>query len=70
MDRALPKNQVTIVKGDSSDVRVVSSLCDRVLDEEGRLNIYYANGGISPWKVLTNLSLDDLMNTIKTNTGL
>ncbi|KIO17119.1 hypothetical protein M407DRAFT_85291, partial [Tulasnella calospora MUT 4182] len=47
----------------------VYSLCDRVLDEEGRLDIYYANGGISPWKMLTVLSLDDLITTIKINTG-
>lgn len=67
--QSYPDVKVTIVKGDSSDDKVVSSLCDRVLDEEGRLDIYYANGGISPWKMLSDLSLDDLMSVIKINTG-
>lgn len=61
--------QVTIVKGDASDDGVVSSLCQKALDEEGRLDVYYANGAICTWKPLVDTSFEDFMSTIKINSG-
>ncbi|KIO25343.1 hypothetical protein M407DRAFT_244119, partial [Tulasnella calospora MUT 4182] len=60
---------VTIVKGDASDDSAVSSLCQKVLDEAGRLDVYYSNGGICTWKPLAYTSFEDFMNTIKINSG-
>ncbi|KIO25344.1 hypothetical protein M407DRAFT_75854, partial [Tulasnella calospora MUT 4182] len=69
LEKAYPDVKVTIVKGDASDDSVVSSLCQKVLDEAGRLDIYYANGAICTWKPLADTSFEDFMNTIKINSG-
>ncbi|KAG8935422.1 hypothetical protein FRC01_000029 [Tulasnella sp. 417] len=69
LEKKYPDVKVTIVKGDASDETVVSSLCQKVLDETGRLDVYYANGAICTWKPLAATSFEDFLSTIKINAG-
>ncbi|KAG8939709.1 hypothetical protein FRC00_013614, partial [Tulasnella sp. 408] len=69
LEKAYPDVKVTIVKGDASDDKTVSSLCQKVLDEAGRLDVYYANGAICTWKPLADTSFEEFLNTIKINSG-
>ncbi|KAG8990595.1 hypothetical protein FRB90_001695 [Tulasnella sp. 427] len=69
LEKLNPDVKVTIIKGDASDDGVVSSLCERVINEAGRLDVYYGNGAICTWKPLTDTSFDDFMNTVKINSG-
>ncbi|OWZ67385.1 hypothetical protein AYX15_01530 [Cryptococcus neoformans] len=42
-----PGTKVTFVKGDAADQKTISSLVDRTLEEEGHLDFFFANAGIS-----------------------
>ncbi|AAW45589.1 hypothetical protein CNBH3520 [Cryptococcus deneoformans B-3501A] len=42
-----PRTKVTFVKGDAADHKAVSFLVDRTLEEEGHLDLFFANAGIS-----------------------
>ncbi|KAG9050241.1 hypothetical protein FS837_006913 [Tulasnella sp. UAMH 9824] len=69
LEKAYPDVKVTIVKGDASDDKTLSSLCQKVLHEEGRLDVFYANGAICTWKPLADTSFEEFLNTIKINSG-
>ncbi|KIR41562.1 2,4-dienoyl-CoA reductase [Cryptococcus deuterogattii Ram5] len=42
-----PGTKVTFVRGDAADHKAVSALVDRTLEEEGHLDFFFANAGIS-----------------------
>lgn len=57
--------QVTWIQGDAASAQLISSTIDRVMKEEGRLDFFFANAGISVPKVKLKEGEDPTMATAK-----
>jgi len=40
--------QVTTMKADAADEPAIKGVCEQALHEEGRLDVFFANVGLSP----------------------
>ncbi|KAK8853187.1 hypothetical protein IAR55_003889 [Kwoniella newhampshirensis] len=47
LSKTFPKTKVTFVKADAASPEVISSLVSSVLEEEGHLDFFFANAGVS-----------------------
>jgi hypothetical protein len=50
-------NKATVIQGDAADEATISGLCKRALQEEGRLDVFFAN-------VLSSVHIYCLMLTV------
>lgn len=62
-----PFTKIHTAQFDASDEAAVSSICDTAIREHGRLDIFFANAGISSMKTLHDLEGDEFMNMMKVN---
>ncbi|WWC64606.1 uncharacterized protein I303_107217 [Kwoniella dejecticola CBS 10117] len=46
MENRYPHTKITTIVGDSSSSKTISQLIERIVNEEGRLDFYFANAGI------------------------
>ncbi|KAK7692944.1 hypothetical protein QCA50_004585 [Cerrena zonata] len=63
-----PDVKVTTLQGDASDENAIASLCKRALQEEGRLDVFFANAGVATASPLDSVTAEGFMNTMKINT--
>ncbi|THH08081.1 hypothetical protein EW145_g2947 [Phellinidium pouzarii] len=63
-----PDVEVTIVQGDAADEDAIANLCKQAFDEEGKLDVYFANAGVASASQLADLSGDAFMKIMKVNT--
>lgn len=68
MNKRFPDVKVTTVQGDMSDEPTVQALVQRALDEEGHLDIYYANAGMAPAHFLEHTDASESLHVLKVNT--
>ncbi|KAJ3556007.1 hypothetical protein NM688_g2264 [Phlebia brevispora] len=62
--------KVAIVEADATDEDAIKSVCERALEETGRLDVVFANagGGKGGFSTLVkDMSVDDFMGTLKLN---
>ncbi|TFL03156.1 hypothetical protein BDV98DRAFT_611942 [Pterulicium gracile] len=59
--------QVTTVQLDAADEAAISQLCDRVVEEEGRMDVFFANAGVCTLAPLPDISSDAFMRTLRIN---
>jgi len=62
-----PDVKVTVLQADASDEAAVSGVCQSALDEEGRLDVFFANAGIATAHSLHDNSGEAFMNVMKIN---
>jgi len=67
IEQKYPDVSVTTLQADASDEDAISGICKQALREEGRLDVFFANAGISTFDVLQNLSAETFMNTMRIN---
>ncbi|GAA96076.1 uncharacterized protein L969DRAFT_87208 [Mixia osmundae IAM 14324] len=68
IEKTYPHVKVTTIEADASDEDVISSLCQRAVEENGRLDVFFANAGVATANVLPNIDFDEFENTLKINT--
>jgi NAD(P)-dependent dehydrogenase (short-subunit alcohol dehydrogenase family) len=65
--KTYPDVKVTTVTLDASDEAAISQLCERILNEEGRLDVFFANSGVCTLSSLADITSDDFMKTLRIN---
>ncbi|KAJ7876066.1 hypothetical protein B0H14DRAFT_2342850 [Mycena olivaceomarginata] len=63
-----PGVKITCIAGDATDEAAIKALCTRVLVEEGRLNVFFANAGVATATRLQDADPDVFMRTMRINT--
>lgn len=59
--------KVTVIQADAADDAAITAVCDRAIKEEGRLDVFFANAGISNNKALQDLTADVFMESVRVN---
>lgn len=62
-----PDVKVTVQQGDAADEATIENLCKQALQEEGRLDVFFANAGIATIHALHDVSADQYMRTMRIN---
>nr|XP_018260901.1 uncharacterized protein I303_06618 [Kwoniella dejecticola CBS 10117]OBR83059.1 hypothetical protein I303_06618 [Kwoniella dejecticola CBS 10117] len=73
MENRYPHTKITTIVGDSSSSKTISQLIERIVNEEGRLDFYFANAGIHhkqtiPKPLSTTDPAEEFMEVIRMNT--
>ncbi|KLO20361.1 NAD-binding protein [Schizopora paradoxa] len=63
-----PDVKVTTIQADAADEDSISGLCDRVMKEEGRLDVFFANAGYASRWLLDDITEEIFMNSMRVNT--
>jgi len=64
---AYPDVKVTVTQGDAASDAKIKGLCDQALQEEGRLDVFFANAGISSAAHFKDQKPEDFMNMMRVN---
>ncbi|KDN49805.1 hypothetical protein RSAG8_01870, partial [Rhizoctonia solani AG-8 WAC10335] len=65
--KAYPDVKVTTQQADAADEAAISGICKRAIEEEGRLDVFFANAGIVGSDFFTDLTEKDFMNMMRVN---
>ncbi|KAI8994046.1 NAD-P-binding protein [Trametes punicea] len=65
--KAYPDVKVTTIQADAADESAVSNMCKQALQEEGRLDVFFANAGISSEQLLSAISAEQFMKLMRVN---
>lgn len=60
--------KVTVVQGDAADDATIAALCKRSIEEEGRLDVFFANAGIASGVPISETSPELFMKLLRVNT--
>ncbi|KAJ7284423.1 NAD(P)-binding protein [Mycena rebaudengoi] len=63
-----PRAKITCIAGDAADEAVVQAVCQRALEEEGRLDVFFANAGVATATSLLEADVKVFMETMRVNT--
>ncbi|GJJ06630.1 hypothetical protein Clacol_000824 [Clathrus columnatus] len=67
IESTYPDVKATVIQGDAADEETVSSICTRALEEEGHLDIFFANAGIATRNFLHDVTSKDWERTMRIN---
>ncbi|TDL21309.1 NAD(P)-binding protein [Rickenella mellea] len=67
IETSYPDVKVTTVQADAADEVAISGICKRALQEEGRLDVFFANAGIATAKALPDITTEIFTNTMRIN---
>ncbi|KAG9002233.1 hypothetical protein FRB94_004048 [Tulasnella sp. JGI-2019a] len=62
-----PETKVTVIQGDAACDHTISSICQRAITEEGRLDVFFANAGIASPHMIPNITPEAFMNMMRVN---
>ncbi|KAL4080299.1 hypothetical protein V8B97DRAFT_2002761 [Scleroderma yunnanense] len=62
-----PDVKVTTIQADAADEAAIAAVCKRAIDEEGRLDVFFANAGILSSKALPDLTAEAFMESMRVN---
>ncbi|GJE95067.1 SDR family oxidoreductase [Phanerochaete sordida] len=62
-----PDVKVTVQQGDAADEATIEKLCKQALQEEGRLDVFFANAGVATIDALHDTTADQFMRVMKIN---
>ncbi|KAF8532515.1 3-oxoacyl-reductase [Gautieria morchelliformis] len=68
IEKKYPDVKATTIQGDASDESTIASLCQRAFEEEGRLDVFFANAGIASKQALHEISAKDWERMMRINT--
>jgi len=63
-----PDVKVTTLQADAANEAAISAICKQALNEEGRLDVFFANAGVATIKLLADISGEEFMETMRINT--
>jgi len=62
-----PETKVTVIQGDAADDSLIASICQRAIEEEGRLDVFFANAGVVCGTAIPETTRDAFMETMRIN---
>ncbi|KAG8988275.1 hypothetical protein FRB90_002850, partial [Tulasnella sp. 427] len=68
LEKAYPDTKTTVVQGDAADDATIAALCKRAVDEEGRLDVFFANAGIVSELPIQETTPEHFMKVVRVNT--
>ncbi|KZT08369.1 NAD-P-binding protein [Laetiporus sulphureus 93-53] len=68
IEQKYPDVKVTTIQADATDEGAISGVCKQAVQEEGRLDVFFANAGIATTKALHGVTAEAFMRTLKINT--
>ncbi|KAJ7446177.1 hypothetical protein B0H11DRAFT_1746175 [Mycena galericulata] len=67
IEKRYPDVKATTLQGDAADEALISGVCERALQEEGKLDVFFANAGIATVNPLETTSSESFMNVMRIN---
>ncbi|KAJ7647217.1 hypothetical protein FB45DRAFT_192333 [Roridomyces roridus] len=67
IEKRYPDVKTTTLQGDAADESLISGVCDRAMQEEGRLDVFFANAGIATKNPLETTTAESFMNAMRVN---
>jgi len=65
--KSYPNVKATTIQADAADERAIAGLCQQALDEEGRLDVFFANAGIATMSLNENITDEAFMRCMRIN---
>ncbi|KAI0685194.1 NAD-P-binding protein [Cytidiella melzeri] len=62
-----PDVKATVVQGDAADEETISELCKRALQEEGKLDVFFANAGVATGGHLDQVTVEQFTRLMRVN---
>ncbi|OCH86522.1 NAD-P-binding protein [Obba rivulosa] len=62
-----PDVEVTTIEADAADEEAISGVCKQALQEEGRLDVFFANAGLGTNRHLHDISAEQYMHVMRVN---
>lgn len=59
--------QVTTLQADAANEQAIAGLCKQALQEEGRLDVFFANAGIATATPLWDITPEQFMEVMRVN---
>ncbi|KAI0633466.1 NAD-P-binding protein [Trametes polyzona] len=67
IEKAYPDVKVTTIQADAADETAIANICKQTLQDEGRLDVFFANAGISTTQPISATSAEQFMNVMRVN---
>jgi NAD(P)-dependent dehydrogenase (short-subunit alcohol dehydrogenase family) len=67
IENKYPGVKVTTIEADAADEKAIKGVCDQALQEEGRLDVFFANAGWASREPLTDTSAETFMKSMRIN---
>ncbi|KAL1942434.1 hypothetical protein VTO73DRAFT_6036 [Trametes versicolor] len=67
IEKSYPDVKVTTIEADAADETAVSNICKQALQDEGRLDVFFANAGIATAQPFSAVSSEQFMNVMRVN---
>ncbi|KDQ21507.1 hypothetical protein BOTBODRAFT_25951 [Botryobasidium botryosum FD-172 SS1] len=65
--KSYPNVKVTTIQADAADEKAIAALCQQALDEEGRLDVFFANAGVATIFPIDKITDEQFMRTMRIN---
>ncbi|KAJ7287416.1 hypothetical protein C8J57DRAFT_1283845 [Mycena rebaudengoi] len=67
IEKLYPDVKATTMQGDAADETLISNVCQKALQEEGKLDVFFANAGIASVHPLAETTSETFMNVMRVN---
>ncbi|EIM79166.1 sex determination protein tasselseed-2 [Stereum hirsutum FP-91666 SS1] len=67
IERTYPDVKVAVLQADAADEQAISGVCKQAMQEEGRLDVFFANAGIATAATLDDTDVDTWNETMRIN---
>ncbi|KAI0829733.1 NAD-P-binding protein [Trametes gibbosa] len=67
IEKLYPDVKVTVTQADAADEAAIANICKQALQDEGRLDVFFANAGIATAQHFADISAEQFMNVMRVN---
>ncbi|KAH9859029.1 NAD-P-binding protein [Lenzites betulinus] len=67
IEKLYPDVKVTVTQADAADESAISNICKQALQDEGRLDVFFANAGIATVQPFSQITAEQFMNVMRVN---
>lgn len=67
IENSYPDVKVTTIQADAANETAIAAVCEQALQDEGRLDVFFANAGFASNKALPDLTAEGFMESMRVN---
>lgn len=67
IETSYPDVKVTTIQADAANESAIAAVCEQALQDEGRLDVFFANAGFASNKALPQLTAEGFMESMRVN---
>jgi NAD(P)-dependent dehydrogenase (short-subunit alcohol dehydrogenase family) len=67
IETSYPDVKVTTIQADAANETAIAAVCEQALQDEGRLDVFFANAGFASNKALPDLTAEGFMESMRVN---